>query len=44
VLHAAGHETRVFPGSEHNIKLTTPADLELADYIAARWAEPAGTR
>ena len=42
VLHAAGHETRVFPGSEHNIKLTTPADLEMADYIAARWQGAGG--
>ena len=42
VLHAAGHETRVFPGSEHNIKLTTPADLEMANYIAARWQGAGG--
>ncbi len=39
VLRAAGHETRVFDGSELNVKLTTPADLELAHYIAARWSE-----
>lgn len=43
VLHAAGHETRVFQGSEHNIKLTRPEDLALAEYIAARWyREPSG--
>ncbi len=43
VLHAAGHETRVFQGSELNVKLTTPADLELAQYIADRWHDrPAG--
>jgi 2-C-methyl-D-erythritol 4-phosphate cytidylyltransferase len=39
VLHAAGHETHVFQGSELNVKLTTPADLELAGYIADRWGE-----
>lgn len=39
VLQAAGHEIRVFPGSELNVKLTTPADLELARYIAGRWRE-----
>lgn len=37
VLHAAGHDTHVFQGSDVNVKLTTPADLELAQYIASRW-------
>jgi len=32
----AGHEVAVVMGSPHNIKITTPADLELAEFLASK--------
>jgi 2-C-methyl-D-erythritol 4-phosphate cytidylyltransferase len=32
----AGHEVAVVMGSPHNIKITTPADLELAEFLTGK--------
>ncbi len=36
LLEQAGYHVKVFPGSNENIKLTMPSDLDLADAILAR--------
>ena len=33
VMEAAGHKPFIVPGSYENIKVTTPEDIELAEYL-----------
>ena len=36
-MEQAGHRPRLFPGSTHNIKITTQEDLPLAQFILQSW-------
>ena len=42
LLERIGETVRTHPGPEWNFKITTPADLELAEALLARGALPAG--
>ena len=42
LVERLGHEVSVVAGSEHNIKITKPADLELARFLLRREARPGG--
>jgi len=36
VVEIAGHEVRLIEGEEMNIKITTPADMEIAEVLLGR--------
>ena len=42
MVEALGHEVRIFPGSDDNIKVTTPSDVVVAEALLAARLAPSG--